>query len=672
MASSGARTKAGKSAEKVDARPSKAAARRAAAADPLAACLAAARAELAELSQSDRDIFELRFRRSFADLLTPLTAVYGGRADFQKFLEELAALLARQWASRDAALKRRDLERDLEPDWFLREKAVAYVFYIDRFNGTLSGVLDRLDYLEELGVTYVHFMPCLMPRPGDSDGGYSVMDYRQIDPRFGTMADLERVTAALRARGMSVCVDLVLNHTAKEHEWAKRARAGDKVFQDYYWMFPDRKEPDAYEKTLVEVFPENAPGNFSWYGDLKKWVWTTFNEHQWDLNWSNPRVFLEIVDIMLFLANRGVEVVRLDAVAFMWKRLGTRCQSEPEVHHLLHALRAASRVAAAALIHKEEAIVSPMEVIPYLGAGIHAGKEGNLAYHNSLMVQFWSALATRSTRLMTHVMGTHFPQRFANATWGTYLRCHDDIGWAITDEDAAAMGLSGPAHRNYLADFYLGGFPGSFSRGSLFQENPATGDKRSNGACASLCGLEAALEAGDAAAAQRAVQRIFLGHALIASFGGIPLIYMGDELGLMNDRSYEADPARAHDSRWLHRPPMDWEKAAMRGDAGTIPGQIFQGVRHILERRKATPHLHADNATQVLDTGVDGVFAFKRVSPLGNLVCLFNFTDRWLGVSRYFAEVHGATRLYDRLGEAAVDTPGGSIALPPSARIWLE
>lgn len=637
----------------------------------LDAALRHAASALAGQPQADIDAFLLRLRRSFADMDGPLGALYGARDDFDAAKRELVTRLAAAWRERPAALKLRDLERDLEPDWFLREKMVAYVFYIDRFAGTLSGVLDKLDYLQELGVTYVHFMPCLKPRPGDSDGGYSVMDYRAIDPRYGTMANLEQVTAALRARGMSVCVDLVLNHTAKEHEWALKARAGDATYQDYYWMFPDRTMPDLYEKTLVEVFPENAPGNFSWYDDCRKWVWTTFNEHQWDLNWSNPQVFLEIVDIMLFLANRGVEVVRLDAVAFMWKRLGTRCQSEPEVHQLLHALRAASRVAAAALIHKEEAIVAPKEVIPYLGAGEHAGKEGNLAYHNSLMVQFWSALATRSTRLMTHVMSSHFPPRFANATWGTYLRCHDDIGWAVTDEDAWAVGLSGPAHRSYLADFYEGVFPGSFARGSLFQHNPATGDKRSNGSNASLCGLESALAANDPAAIARAIQRIFLGHALIASFGGVPLIYMGDELGLLNDRSYLDDPDRAHDSRWLHRPAMDWGKAARRNDATTVEGQIFNGVRHILKRRKATPHLHADNPTEVVDAGIDGVFAFRRRAPLGTLLCLFNLTDRWLAVPRYFAMTQGVTRFRDMLSDSEVTTPNDMIALPPSARVWL-
>jgi len=623
------------------------------------------------IPKPQRALFGLRFARSCTDLFDPLEALYGQKPGYAAFCEALIAALIADQAARSPALCHLDLARDLEPDWFQRPDRVAYVFYVDRFNGTLLGVLDKLDYLTELGVTYVHFMPCLQPRPGDSDGGYSVMDYRAINPALGTMEDLETVTAALRVRGIGVCVDLVLNHTAKEHDWAQRARAGEATYQDYYWMFDTPAEPDAYSRTLVEVFPNHAPGNFTHYPDFGKYVWTTFNEHQWDLNWTNPAVFLEITRIMLNLANKGVDVVRLDAVAFMWKRLGTRCQNEPEVFQILQALRAASRIVAPALIHKEEAIVAPKDLIPYLGQGRHSGRIGNLAYHNSLMVQFWSSLATRDTTLMTHVLQSHFPQSFVNATWGTYLRCHDDIGWAVTDEDAADLRLSGPAHRAYLADFYAGTFPGSFARGGEFQSNPETGDKRTVGSCAALCGLETALAADDPAATDTAIHRILMGHALIASFGGIPLIYMGDELGLLNDHSYLSDPDHAADSRWMHRPLMDWDRAARRHDPATPEGRLFQGLRHILQRRAATGHIHAANPVDVLDLQVQGIFAFARRAPVGALVCLYNFAEDWRRIDRTALERAGVTDWQDHLGQAPVALHDGHLALPPQARIWL-
>jgi amylosucrase len=623
---------------------------------------------MARATSADDEIFDLRLARSAPDLFPMLEAIYGARPDYPAFRERLVKSLRKGWSDRPADLKRLDLQRDLEPDWFQRPGMAGYVFYIDRFNGTLRGILEKLDYLEDLGITYVHLMPCLKPRPGDSDGGYSVMDYRQINPAFGTMADFESVSAALRERGMSICVDLVLNHTAKEHAWAKKAAKGDPVYQDYYLMFDTPDLPDQYERTLVEVFPDNAPGNFTHYPEIGKWVWTTFNEHQWDLNWANPAVFLEIVEVMLFLANKGVDVLRLDAVAFMWKRMGTRCQSEPEVHMLLRALRACSRIASAAVIHLEEAIVAPAEMLPYLGRGKHDGKEGNLAYHNSLMVQFWSALATRDTRLMTHVLATHFPDRLTNATYATYIRCHDDIGWAVTDEDAAAVGASGHGHRSFLSDFYDGSFPGTFARGALFQVNPATGDKRVSGSFASLAGLETA---ADAAAADLAVQRILMGHALIAAWGGIPLIYMGDELALLNDHGYLGVPEHAHDSRWIHRPLMDWTLAEARHRSDTPSARVFRGTKAILARRRATPALHAAHPVRVVPSGRNAVFAFQRAAPTGTLLGLFNFTETWQQMPEHWARALGITQLYDVLSDAPVQTHHGQIALPPYARVWL-
>jgi amylosucrase len=613
---------------------------------------------------ADQQIFQLRNARSAPDLDPMLEALYGQHPDYAAFRADLAEALAEAWAARPADLKLLDLQRDLEPDWFQRADMAGYVFYIDRFAGTLKGLLKRLDYLSELGITYVHLMPCLKPRPGDSDGGYSVMDYRKINPDYGTLADFKAVSAAFRARGISLCIDLVLNHTAKEHGWAKKAAKGDPEAQAMYWMFDTDEEPQAYSETLVEVFPDNAPGNFTHY-PFGKWVWTTFNEHQWDLNWSNPRVFLEITKIMLFLANCGVDVLRLDAVAFMWKRLGTRCQSEPEVHMILQALRACCRIAAPAVIHLEEAIVSPQEMLPYLGRGRHDGREGNLAYHNSLMVQFWSALATRDTGLMTHVLSTHFPERLTNATYATYIRCHDDIGWAVTDEDAREMGMDGPAHRTYLSEFYEGSFEGSFAQGVPFQINEATGDKRISGSFASLAGLEK----GQAALA---VQRILMGHALIASFGGIPLIYMGDELAMPNDYSYRDRADHAHDSRWVHRPAMDWHRAEARHAGSTPASEVYLGTQHILARRKATPDLHAANPTRVLDSGNPALLAVAREAPTGTILCLFNFTEDWQHLPEAWLRAQGVSHFHDALSDAQVDLHHGALALPPYARVWLR
>ena len=595
----------------------------------------------AQTSKDEYELFDLRFERSAADLMEPLTVLYGSHPEFQSFISALQKVLRKAWAERPPELRKLDIVRDLNPEWFLSEKMVGYVFYIDRFAGKMTGVLDHLSYLEKLGVTYVHFMPCLKPRPAPNDGGYSVMDYRSIDPRLGTMADFEKVTRELRHHCMSVCIDLVLNHTAKEHEWAMKARAGEAKYQAYYHMLDSKADVDAYEQTLVEIFPNDAPGNFTYYPEIGKYVWTTFNEHQWDLNWSNPNVFLEIVDIMLNLANRGADVLRLDAVAFMWKQLGTNCQNLPQVHDILQALRAATRIAAPALIHKAEAIVAPRDLVPYLGVGKHKGREANLAYHNNLMVHYWASLATRDTRLMTHTLRTHFPASFRNASWATYIRCHDDIGWAITEEDTEAIpNTSGPGHRRFLADFYSGQFPGSFARGGVFQENPLTGDRRNSGSFASLAGLEEARASGDRSKVDAAINRMLMGVALMASFGGLPLLYMGDEVALLNDMRFGESPEHAHDNRWMHRPLMQWQ------GLDDIQQRVLEGTIEIIERRKLVHHLAATNPTVVVETKVPSLFCFRRFGDEGALAGCVQFQPRVAQSCRAaFARAQGVTQL---------------------------
>jgi amylosucrase len=630
--------------------------------------VALAREALAGGLPSEREAFVLRLRRHWTDLWEGLEDPYGKDSRFAASLERLVRVLAARWAERPDHLRALDLQRAFHPDWFQAPEIVGYVFYVDRFAGTIRGVEEHLDYLEELGVRYVHLMPLLQTRPGDNDGGYAVADYRAVEPGLGSMTDLQRLCRLMRDRGMSVCIDLVLNHCAAEHEWAVRARAGDREYEELFWIFPNRRMPNRFEKTLPEVFPDFAPGNFSRLPD-GRWVWTTFNAFQWDLNWSNPRVFLEIVDILLDLANRGVDVFRLDAVAFMWKRLGTNCQNQPEVHSLLRALRACARIAAPAVIFKAEAIVGPDDLAPYLGVGRNHGRECDLAYHNSLMVQYWSALATRDTRLMTHVLSA-FPRKPATTSWATYIRCHDDIGWAVTEADAEAVGWTGPEHRAFLSSFYAGDFPGSFAVGEVFQHNPATGDSRISGTFASLAGLERALAAGDPGAVDLAVARMLLGHAMIMGWDGLPLLYMGDEIAILNDRSYRDDPSRASDSRWIHRPRMDWARAAERGGDGPV-GRVFRGTRHLVRVRRSLPALHAATPLEVLDLGNPALFAFVRAHPSGPLLAVHNLTETAAAVEGRVLEMVGLDVARDAISGEGPFTWGRPVPLTPYAVRWL-
>jgi amylosucrase len=596
--------------------------------------------------------FAVRFERHFVELREPLFALYG--AD-ERFLAQWVALLgaiARSAAARPAELRALDHEREITPDWLHREQAVGYVAYVDRFAGTLRGVRERLPYLRELGVGYLHLMPLLRARPEPNDGGYAVADYGAVEPALGTMDDLRALAADLRAAGMALCIDVVLNHTAREHAWAQAAIAGDERRRAFYLTFADRAEPDAYELTLPEVFPAIAPGNFTWMPELGRWVWTTFNAYQWDLDYANPEVFVAMAEVVLGLAAAGVDVLRLDAVPFLWKRKGTSSQNQPEVHDLLQALRAVVRIAAPSVAFKAEAIVSPRELVAYLGVGRHEGKECDLAYHNVLMVLLWSTLASGRVALMTHTLRS-MPRVPRGAGWVTYVRCHDDIGWAITEEDAAAVGEDGFLHRRFLADFYAGDFPGSFARGARFQPDPRTGDARTSGTAAALCGLEQALDSGDTAAVDTALRRMLLLYAIAFAHGGLPLVYMGDELGLRNDRAYADDPARRDDNRWMHRPRMDWAAAERRHDPASVEGRLWAGLRRLVAARRATRAVHAHGEGEPFWTGNDHVFGLQREHGGQRLLVLANFTNGAQAVHLGVVRVRGFA-----LGPAAAEPDG--------------
>ncbi|MFM6939645.1 MAG: alpha-amylase family protein [Rhodoluna sp.] len=582
------------------------------------------------LDRGDADFLD-RFDRWSDDLIEALAEIY----DLDIVLPEITKVMLASHAARSENLRARDRSRVLEPDWFQKANTIGYVTYTDLFNENLAGLRERIDYLKKLKVSYLHLMPVLEPRPGANDGGYAVMNYRSLRPDLGTMDDLRTVAEELHDAGISLTLDLVLNHVAQEHEWAEKAKAGDAKYRDYFYVYPDRTIPDEFEKSLPEVFPDFAPGNFTYDKDLNGWVWTTFNAYQWDVNWANPSLFCEFADIIGNLANHGVDCLRLDAIAFIWKRLGTQCQGEDEVHAITQAIRAFARIIAPSLIFKAEAIVGPAQVGAYLGEGARAGKLSDLAYHNSLMVQIWSAIAAKDAKLLEFTLA-RFNAIPSNTAWGTYLRCHDDIGWAIDDSDAHQVGLNGHEHRMFLADYFTGKFWGSGSRGADFQMDKNSGERRTSGTAASLVGIEQFLEDKDSVGLDLAIRRYLCAYTMIFGFGGIPLLYMGDEIGLFNDHSYLADPEKADDSRWLNRPRMDW-KIALDSAAGKKPASVHtrirKGIENIIDSRIALPSIHATVATKSRAGRGQGVVIFERLNPAGNLTQIYNLGDgsRWVG-----------------------------------------
>jgi len=555
--------------------------------------------------------FRARIERHFPALLRELSTLYGSRGDFLDFLVDLLAQAFDAWLARPADLRALDRQREDDPQWFQSQTMLGGVCYVDLYAGTLQGVKAQIPYFKELGLSYLHLMPLFRCPAGNSDGGYAVSSYREVNPALGSMADLQELAQALRREGISLVLDFIFNHTSDEHAWAQACLRGDPAYQDFYHLFPDRTLPDQYDRTLREIFPDQHSGGFSQLGD-GRWVWTTFNSFQWDLNYGNPQVFAAMAGEMLAIANLGTEFLRMDAVAFVWKRLGTPCENLPEAHTVIRAFSALVRIAAPGLLFKSEAIVHPDDVVKYISP-----QECQLSYNPLQMALLWNSLATREVNLLQQALEKRH-NLAPDTAWVNYVRSHDDIGWTFSDEDALLFGIQGFQHRQFLNRFFVNRFEGSFARGVPFQDNPATGDCRICGTSASLTGIEQ----GD----PHAVARILLLYSVVLSSGGIPLIYLGDEVGTINDHHYLADPAKAVDSRWVHRPPRDAVAYARRCDPASVPGRIYQGLRHMIAVRSQDP-VFAGGQLTGFRAGSRSVLGYMRGPHGAHLLVLANFSD---------------------------------------------
>ena len=555
--------------------------------------------------------FAARYDEHFPTLHGLFERIYGEREDLRHALADVITLAAESWNARPADLKALDARRTATPTWFESERMLGGVCYADRYAGSLAAVAEQIPYFQELGLTYLHLMPLFLSPEGENDGGYAVSSYREVDPRLGTMDDLRDLATKLREAGISLVVDFIFNHTSNEHEWATKCVAGEPGYEDFYLVFPDREMPNAYERHTREIFPDDHAGSFIQLPD-GRWIWSTFYHFQWDLNYANPAVFRAMAGEMLFLANQGVEILRMDAVAFIWKQLGTPCESLPEAHLLLQAFNSVLRMAAPSLLFKSEAIVHPDEVIQYISPG-----ECQLSYNPLQMALTWEALATRDARLLNHALVDRHSLP-TGTSWVNYVRSHDDIGWTFSDEDATRLGINGATHRRFLNDFYVGRFSGGFARGVPFQENPKTGDARVAGTAASLAGVEKGDDGGE--------DRLVLAHAVALSTGGLPLLYLGDEVGQLNDYYYRNRPAEAGDSRWVNRPRRPREAYEVRHDPRTMSGRIFGRLTHLLRVRAATPEF-AGNELIEFQTSNGRILGYQRPGEGTRILVLANFDD---------------------------------------------
>ncbi|NOT64677.1 MAG: amylosucrase [Methylotenera sp.] len=556
--------------------------------------------------------FLARLKAQLPTLIQQLGNVYVDYPAFELYIQNLIATMYASYNERPSALKALDQKRAKNPTWFQSQKMVGGVCYVDLYAKNLSGIRAQIPYFKSLGLTYLHLMPLFKAPPLHNDGGYAVSSYREVNPQLGSMVDLNILADELREAGISLVLDFIFNHTSNEHEWAQKCFAGDVDFQDFYLIYPDRTIPDLFEKNVREIFPEEHPGAFSQLED-GRWVWTTFHSYQWDLNYANPNVFLAMACEMLFIANQGAEVLRMDAVAFLWKKMGSDCENLPEVHTLIQAFNTIAKIAAPSLLFKSEAIVHPDDVIKYIAKG-----ECQLSYNPLQMALLWSTLATREVNLLNQALSERNTIA-ADCSWVNYVRSHDDIGWTFSDEDAEKFAINGYMHREFLNNFYLGRFPGSFAQGVPFQENLKNGDCRISGTTASLVGL--------GQQDNFAIERILALYNIVMTTGGIPLIYLGDEVGMLNDLGYVNDEAKAADSRWVHRVaknPLLYKEA--QADKNSATAKLFNGLKHLITLRKKTKAL-AGGLLKTINTRNASVIAYSRVVEDESVLVIANFSE---------------------------------------------
>ena len=568
---------------------------------------------------------------------------------------EILELIVDSYTERSSVLKKRDLEKEKKGVWFLSNEIIGMSLYVDRFAGSLNAMSDKLDYLQDLGINLLHLMPLFESPENASDGGYAVSDYRVIDKRFGTLDDLKNLQRSLREKDMYLMIDIVLNHTSDQHEWAQKAKEGDPYFQDFYYLYDDRTIPDKMEVYMPEVFPESSPGSFTYVKEIDKWAMSVFHDYQWDLNYTNPQVLKSMLSTIFFYANLGVDILRVDAPAFIWKQIGTSCQNLPEAHIILQLIKVSLEIASTGMAVLGEAIVSPQQIMEYFGKGYMTNKECDLAYNATQMALQWDAIATTDTRNMIANQEI-IQQKPYGVTWINYTRCHDDIGLSFDDRFLEQLGYKPFLHREYLKNYYAGLIETSPSKGELFAINPKTNDARISGSLASLCGLEKAVETKDNTAIKTSLDKILLIQANSILLGGIPMIFYGDEVGYTNDYSYLNEPDKSYDNRWMHRPVIDWSKNAQAEKKGTIEHAVFKGLQKIISIRKGFDVFSDSNNVHWLDSHNRSIVGYVRSLEKRQVFCLFNYSPEPQNLTYYvFDAVRGYTNeLYDLWSECFI------------------
>lgn len=609
------------------------------------------------MSKTD-EVFRRRLERHHDELKWLYMELY----DNDSMFAELCTNLYRFHKERRRQLKTRDKEREKNPQWFRKNDMLGMMLYIDQFAGNLKGVKEKLAYLEACQVNCIHLMPFLDSPKEHSDGGYAVADFRKVRADLGTMEDLSELADVCHQKGMNLCMDFVMNHTSEEHEWAVRARKGEGEYMSRYFFYDNQDIPNRYEQTVPQVFPTTAPGNFTYLPEIGHYVMTTFYPYQWDLNYGNPRVFNEMMYHFLFFANQGMDIIRIDAVPYIWKELGTSCRNLPQVHSIVRMMRMIGEIVCPSVLLLGEVVMEPEKVVPYFGTV--EKPECHMLYNVTTMASTWNCVATKDIRLLKRQMDA-VNQLPSTYTFLNYLRCHDDIGWGLDYRFLAQWEMWEAPHKRFLNDYFTGRIQGSASRGELYNDDPVTQDARFCATTASMCGIESAQEADDPNELQTAINLDIMLHAYMLTQSGIPMLYSGDEIGQINDYSYKNDPDKASDSRYLHRGRFRWDLAEKRKAQDSVQGRIFGALNELERIRRQERVFEASADVWTYDVHNNAILCIVRQQAGERFFGIFNFAG--CPETAWMKEEGSYTELLTGKKMELVD-----IVIPPYGFYWLK
>ena len=529
-----------------------------------------------------------KFSMYYDELKWLYIELYNNEFTFSRLCDNME----KAYSKRSADLKKLDKVREEDKQWYKSPDMVGTMIYADDFADTLSGVQKKLGFVQKLNINMLHLMPFLDSPKAASDNGKAVSNYKKIRSDLGKMEDLKSLAQACHRKNICICSDFIMNHTSSSHIWAKKAQNGEGEYMSRYFFYDNPDIPNSYDLTVPQVYPATAPGNFTYIPEIDHFVMTTFYPYEWDLNYSNPKVFNEMVNNLLFLANQGIDMFKLKDISYIWKEIGTNCRNLKQVHTIIRMLRIITEVVCPGVLLMGDAEGSLEDIVSYFGT--EDKPECHLVIDKDASDTIWHTMATGNCKLIKRrldkVNTVSKDNIFVN-----YLRSFDPIDWRLDYDILKEDEIDPAAHRKYLNDFFTGKITEGIAYGEIVNDDPIVMEDKLEGSVMALCGLKTVSASLDDSSIETAIRKIILLYAYLMMEAGIPWVHCAD---------IKTDPK-----------------------TNSIRGRLFNELCKLesLRQNERVFNFYADKWT--LDTWDEGTLAMGRYFEGQKVIAVFNFTE---------------------------------------------